>query len=57
MTALEGVGSGVLFRAIPRGCPRAERSGFTPSIANFKPQPAWRSIRQWLEGMQLVRPA
>jgi hypothetical protein len=28
----------------------------SPSIANFKPQPAWRAIRQWLEAMQLFQP-
>ena len=27
---------------------------YTPSIANFKPQLAWKSIRQWLEKMQLI---
>ena len=26
----------------------------TPSIANSKPQPAWRAIRQWIEAMQLT---
>lgn len=26
----------------------------TSSIANFKPQPAWKGIRQWLESMQLI---
>jgi hypothetical protein len=29
----------------------------TPSIANSKPQPAWRAIRQWLETMQLIAAA
>jgi hypothetical protein len=28
-----------------------------PSIANFKPPPAWRSIRQGLEVMQPIRAA
>jgi hypothetical protein len=28
--------------------------GALPSIANFKPQLAWKSIRQWLEKMQLI---
>jgi hypothetical protein len=36
----------------------AERGRFgTPSITNFKPQPAWRTIRQWLEAMQLIAAA
>jgi hypothetical protein len=26
----------------------------TPSIANLKPQPAWKSIRQWLDAMQQI---
>jgi len=26
----------------------------TASIGNFKPQLAWKSIRQWLEAMQLI---
>ena len=29
----------------------------TPSIANSKPQPTWKSIRQWLEAMQLIAAA
>jgi hypothetical protein len=29
----------------------------TPSIANLKPQCAWKSIRQWLEAMQLIAAA
>jgi hypothetical protein len=31
--------------------------GHTPSIANFNPQPAWKSIRQWLEAMQVIAAA
>jgi hypothetical protein len=25
-----------------------------PSITNFKPQAAWKSIRHWLEAMQII---
>ena len=37
-------------------CPN-ETGRNTPSIANFKPQAAWRSIRQWLDAMQLIAAA
>jgi hypothetical protein len=36
---------------------RAEVNDGTPSIANFKPQSVWRSIRQWLEAVQLIQAA